>query len=287
MTEVRSHPPMQDLLDRIASIESRLSPAEQLVADYVLTLPESVLHLSMRSLAERAGVSDGSVLRFCRLVGCKGFSAFKIAMAQSLALHSRPPSRPLAGDAAAIFGALSRDAATCFAHLATSLDFHAVELAAQKLATADRIGVFGYGASAVTALDLQHRLARLRLPVTAEVDPHLQAIRVTAMSATSVAVFLAHGHSRILTGLARMAVDAGAITVAIASPGTPIAKTCAVTIEVDAREDTLGSTPTISRLAHLLVIDSIHGRLRDLLDQAVERLEDDPCTLERRLGVGF
>lgn len=287
MTEVQSHPPMQDLLDRIASIESQLSPAEQLVADYVLTLPASVLHLSMRSLAERAGVSDGSVLRFCRLVGCKGFPAFKIAIAQSLALHRRPTSRPLAGDAAAIFGALAKDAATCFAHLSTSLDFNAVELAAQKLATADRIGVFGYGASAVTALDLQHRLARLHLPVNSEVDPHLQAIRVTAMSATSVAVFLAHGHSRILTGLARMAVDAGAITVAITSPGTPIAKTCAITIEVDAREDTLGSPPTISRLAHLLVIDSIHGRLRDLLDQASERLEDDPSTLERRLGVGF
>jgi len=276
-----------DLLDRIASLESELSPAEQLVADYVLTLPESVLQLSMRSLAERAGVSDGSVLRFCRVVGCKGFPAFKIAIAQSLAAHRRPPSRPSAGDAATLFAALSKDAASCFAHLATSLDFQAVELAARKLAVADKIGVFGYGASAVTALDLQHRLARLCLPVSAASDPHLQAIRVMAMSATSVAVFLAHGHSRILTGLARMAVDAGAITVAIASPGTPIAKTCAVTIEVDAREDTLGRTPTISRLAHLLVIDTLHARLLDLREQGAALVDGESSTLERRLGVGF
>jgi RpiR family transcriptional regulator, carbohydrate utilization regulator len=193
----------------------------------------------------------------------------------------------LAGDAATLFAALSKEAHSCFAHLATSLNFHALELAAQKLAIADRIDVFGYGASAVTAWDLQHRLARLRLPVNAASDPHLQAIRVMAMSVNSVAVFLAHGHSRILTGLARMAVDAGAMTVAIASPSTPIAKTCAISIEVDAREDTHGGTPAISRLAHLLVIDTLHGRLRELRDQTTVLADGDSRMLERRLGVGF
>jgi RpiR family carbohydrate utilization transcriptional regulator len=287
MTKTPKELPPHDLLDWIASVESQFSPAEQLIADYVLTLPESVLQLSMRSLAERAGVSDGSVLRFCRLAGCKGFPAFKIAVAQSLAAHRRPPSGPLAGDVATLFEALSKEAHSCFAHLATSLDFHALELAARKLAIADRIDVFGYGASAVTAWDLQHRLARLRLPVNAASDPHLQAIRVMAMSVNSVAVFLAHGHSRILTGLARMAVDAGAITVAIASPSTPIAKTCAISIEVDAREDTHGSTPAISRLAHLLVIDTLHGRLRELRGQTTVLADGDSRMLERRLGVGF
>jgi DNA-binding MurR/RpiR family transcriptional regulator len=94
MTNTPKELPPHDLLDWIASVESQFSPAEQLIADYVLTLPERVLQLSMRSLAERAGVSDGSVLRFCRLAGCKGFPAFKIAVAQSLAAHRRPPSAP-------------------------------------------------------------------------------------------------------------------------------------------------------------------------------------------------
>ncbi len=107
------------------------------------------------------------------------------------------------------------------------------------------------------------------------------------MTTSSVALFLAHGHSRILTGLARMAVDVGAVTIAIASPGTPVAKTCAVTIEVDAREDTLSTPPSISRLAHLLVIDTLHARLRDLRGEAPERLVGDPQLLEGRLGVGF
>lgn len=276
-----------DLLDRIASLEGGLSPAEQLVADYVLTLPDSVLQLSMRSLAERAGVSDGSVLRFCRLLGAKGFPAFKIAIAQSLASRGRPPARPVAGDAGAVFAALRKRASDCFAHLEASLDFQALERAARHLSAADRIGVFGYGASAVTALDLEHRLARLRLPVVAESDPHAQSIRVTAMTECSVALFLAHGHSRNLTGLARMAVDVGAITVAITSPGTPIAKTCAITIEVDAREDTLGAPPAIARLAHLLVIDTLHARLRELRGDPAEPAIADPQLLEGRLGVGF
>jgi RpiR family carbohydrate utilization transcriptional regulator len=119
-----------DLLDRIASLEKDLSPAEQLVADYVLTLPESVLHLSMRSLAERAGVSDGSVLRFCRLAGCKGFPAFKIGVAQSLASRGQAPSRPVGGDAEAVFRALRARASDCFEHLQARLDFQALDRAA-------------------------------------------------------------------------------------------------------------------------------------------------------------
>lgn len=276
-----------DLLDHIASLESELSPAEQLVADYVLTLPESVLQLSMRSLATRAGVSDGSVLRFCRLVGCKGFPAFKLAIAQNLASRSRIPDRPVAGDAAGVFAALRQSAATCFDELQRNLDFVAIDRAARHLAATDRIGIFGYGASAATSLDLQHRLARLRLPVTAESDPHSQAIRLMAMSRTSVVLFVAHGHSRLLTGLARMAVDVGAVTVAIASPGTPIAKLCSVTIAVDCREDTLGNPPSISRLAHLLVIDTLLVRLRNARSGQPERPEGDPQSLEARLGVGF
>jgi len=280
-------PETGDVLERIAAIEGRLSPTEQLVADYVLTLPQSVMRMSMRGLAARAGVSDASVLRFCRLLGCSGFPDFKIAIAQSFASRSQPATRPVGGDAQAVFAGLRERSAACFAELEVSLDFAAIDRAAHHLKDADRIGIFGYGASAVTALDLQHRLAGLRLPASAESDPHAQAIRVTAMTEASVAIFLAHGHSRILTGLARMAVDVGAVTVAIASPGTPVAKTCAVRIEVDAHEDTLGMPPTVSRLAHLLVIDTLFSRLAAILAEARGGGSWAPNGLEDHLRAGF
>lgn len=57
-----------------------MSPAERAVADYVLKHPDEVILLSMRALAEKADVSDNTVLRFCRTSGFSGYWDFKASL---------------------------------------------------------------------------------------------------------------------------------------------------------------------------------------------------------------
>ena len=65
--------------------KGQLRQAEQLVADYVLDKPGTVVKASISEVAALAGTSDATVLRCCRRLGYDGFPEFKLALARDLA----------------------------------------------------------------------------------------------------------------------------------------------------------------------------------------------------------
>jgi RpiR family transcriptional regulator, carbohydrate utilization regulator len=73
------------LLDRVSSLLEKLRPSEQAVARFVLRHPNLVIDLSFPDLAEKAGVSQPTIARFCRAAGFSGYRDFKLRLAQSLA----------------------------------------------------------------------------------------------------------------------------------------------------------------------------------------------------------
>ena len=73
------------MLDRIEDILSGMRPAERRIADVILANPGEAIQLSMACIADRASVSEPSIVRFCRLTGCSGYREFKIKLAQELA----------------------------------------------------------------------------------------------------------------------------------------------------------------------------------------------------------
>ncbi len=71
----------------IGAIEANLDqlrPSERLVANYVLGRPSVIIHMSIADLAERAVVSEPTIMRFCKAVGCLGFMEFKLALVRDL-----------------------------------------------------------------------------------------------------------------------------------------------------------------------------------------------------------
>ena len=73
-----------DLVSRIQRIEGDLSAAERRVAAAVAADYEATTRMTISDLAERAGVSQPSVTRFCRSVGCASFGEFKVRLATTL-----------------------------------------------------------------------------------------------------------------------------------------------------------------------------------------------------------
>ena len=55
-----------------------LNDLEMQVYHDIIKHPESVSYMTIRELAERAGVSTTTVLRFCRKMQCDGWSEFRI-----------------------------------------------------------------------------------------------------------------------------------------------------------------------------------------------------------------
>ena len=87
-----------DLISRIKELRETLRPAEQRVADVVLGDIEFAVHAASSDLAKRAQVSEPTVTRFSRALGCDGVRDFKLKLAQSLIVGTMyfrdPPKFP-------------------------------------------------------------------------------------------------------------------------------------------------------------------------------------------------
>jgi DNA-binding MurR/RpiR family transcriptional regulator len=71
---------MKNVLHLINNQYSSMSISERKIAEYILKNPDEVILLSMRALAEKTGLSDNTVLRFCRTCGFSGYLDFKTAL---------------------------------------------------------------------------------------------------------------------------------------------------------------------------------------------------------------
>src|SRR5262245_46562040 len=73
-----------DILSQIKDSYAELRPAERRVADVVLDDVAFSVDASNTEIARRADVSEPTVTRFCRAIGCEGVRDFKLKLAQSV-----------------------------------------------------------------------------------------------------------------------------------------------------------------------------------------------------------
>jgi RpiR family carbohydrate utilization transcriptional regulator len=234
--------------------------AEARVAQTVLANPDEALPLNLTALARRADVSEATVVRFCRAISCDGFADFKIRLAESLArgtpfvsehVHPRDPA---AAYVRKIFGTT---AAALF-EAARTIDAQAVERAVGRLAEARQIVCCGMGGSGSVALDAQHKFMRLAVPTYACSDPLIARMAAAGMQPGDVLLAISNtGRTRDLLDIADLARAAGATTIAVTAPDSPLSRHCDITVGLGPLEDTEIYTPMASRIAHLTAIDAL------------------------------
>lgn len=246
---------------RIEAAWTTLSPAERQVAEAVLADPEAAMRGTVATLARSAGVSDPTVIRFCRALGLDGFPGLRIALAQATAQPVAPrvhrqvaPGQPIGLAAEAVLdGAVAE-----LERLRASLDRSAIEAAALALVRAARIEIWGFGASAAVAEDAAHKLFRVGRGVIARSDPHMQAMAAATLDGNAVVLAISHtGRSRELIENVALAAGNGAVVIALTAAGSPLAAHAAILLAASVDEDTSVFTPMLSRLVHLVLVDML------------------------------
>ncbi len=273
--------PGENLLQRMHDARDTLSPAERRVADIALDRPEEVIYASLASVAKDAGVSEPTVVRFCRSLGCDGFGDFKVSLAQSLASHFPYADLPIAPDAGVSDYATKVFDATLdtLVRLRRQLDGPAVERAVELLQAAHKIEFYGVGASGSVAHDAQHKFFRLMIPCVAYSDSHMQYMSAATLRPEDVVVAISHtGRTRDLLESVEAARASRARVVAITTGRSPLARLADVTLAVDVPEDTDLYTPMTSRIAHLVVVDvlalGVALRGSDLASERVRHMKE-------------
>jgi RpiR family transcriptional regulator, carbohydrate utilization regulator len=247
-----------NLLDVIQQQLGALRQSERKVAEAVLADPARAIHASMATLARTAGVSDPTVMRFCGAVGCDSFRAFQVRLAQCLAFGvpaTHSAIRP--GDTeAALASKLFDYTMSSLDRARRSLDTGAVRKAIDLLSRARRIEFYGHGASALLGQDAQQKFPLFGVPCIAHADSHEQFMSAAMMAPGDVAVAVSNtGQTAMVIECARRARENGAAVIGISGRRGPLSEHCTVTILVETLENTDLYTPTISRIAGLVVID--------------------------------
>ncbi|HYD99459.1 MAG TPA: SIS domain-containing protein [Alphaproteobacteria bacterium] len=247
----------------LARIEARLpqmARAEASVARAVLADPERAIRTSLAALAAGAGVSEPTVIRFCRSLGFEGYPDFKIGLAQDIA-GGVPFVSPhvAAGDPPDILARkIFASAVGALQATAIGLSGERVGAAIDALASAGRLLAFGAGGSAAVALDAQHKLLRLGLHCHQTADPVLARMLLPTLAPGDLLLALSYtGRTLAVLELARLARGRGLRVVAITAAETPLAAAADVLLAVPASEDGELFTPMAARLAMLAMIDVV------------------------------
>lgn len=246
------------LLDAIRTQFDALSKSERKVATAVLDNPELTIAENITALARSAQVSEPTVVRFCRAIGCDGWHEFKLKLAQGLALaptgrDETPLQDDLAGD---LIAKICSRSVNALLDLRNNLDAQVIQRAIDILAQATKIEIYGQGSSGLVAADAQHKFFRSGVPTVAYSDPHTHAISAALLEAGDAVVAISQrGGSIALLHSVQLARRAGADIIAIAPSGTPLAALATVLVPVDQPVDTDPYRPITARLAHLVVID--------------------------------
>ena len=295
------------MLDRIRASIPALPPAEQRVAKLLLSDPRSFATLPVSELAERAHVSNPTVVRFCRSVGYDGLADFKLKLAGNVNegvpfVHRSVDDDDKAGD---IVVKVIDNAVAAMLRYRNAAAASAVERAIQALADAGRasdkgrrIEFYGVGNSGIVAQDAQHKFFRLGVTATAVSDGHMQVMSATMLKPGDCAVIISNsGRSRDLLDVAEIARKKGATVIIITASGSPLAQEARhgsqhILLAADHPEDADRYSPMVSRLLHLLIIDILttgvalrlgSAQLRPML-QAIKKNLRERRYAERQWG---
>ncbi len=251
-----------DIITRLQRCRAEGSKSDRLLAAKVLDDLDFASKASITELADSIGVSEPTVTRFCRGLGCEGVRDFKFALAQALAvgggyLTAEPASRETMESRIATI--VTEAAVAAIRRVGGSVDMVQIVALAERISGSAQVLCIGSGGtSSMLAVELQNRLFRLGVSVVAQVDGQLQRMfAATATPAVTVVAFSTSGHAQSVVDAVQVARTYGAVTVAVTAPGSALAAVADHVIPYQPVEDGNLYKATSSRFALLAIVDML------------------------------
>ena len=210
---------MSTLTVKLESLQTRGKGTEQRIATFLLDNRDSMIAMNAAELAQAAGVSSASVIRFSRQMGYRGYPEFKVDYLSDEKQHK----------AESLYGNLSRNDGTeqiiaktgqmFISAIEKSLDLlepSVIDDVAQKMNNAKRIVLFGVGSSAIVASDIYHKLIRINKHALFSYDLHVQLSYSANLNQDDLAIAVtARGNTQEINQMLRAAKETGCPTVAL------------------------------------------------------------------------
>ncbi|MFF5496945.1 MurR/RpiR family transcriptional regulator [Streptomyces aquilus] len=265
--------PPTDVTTLIRTELPRLAGSLRKVGELILEDPAAVTHCSAAELGRRTGTSQATVTRFCRAIGLDSYQHLLIELAQER-------GRGQASDwgTAEIGPDISPDDSLervvqvvgnadlrAVQQTIDRIDLDAIERAAQAVARARRIDVYGVGGSGAVAQETETRLFRIGCAVRGWTEVHGATTSAALLTPADVAVGISHsGATRETVEPFELAKERGATTVAITSdPRSSLARSADIRL-ISSASETNFLTGIGGRHSVLVLLDCLYVRVAQL-----------------------
>jgi len=252
----------QGILLKIKQKLSSLPQQESKVGDYVLRHPHETVGSSITRLADACGVSNTTVLRFCRRLDVDGYRDFNIALAKDLGSPEHltyievQPGDTLTSVAQKIF-AMNIQA---LRDTHKVLDLAVLEEVVKMILQAGRVDIYATGGAGIAARELHFKCMQLGINANAFLDSQMQVMSAASLTPEDVGVGISHtGMQRHVAEALKLAGASGATTVALTSyPGSPVAEAADIVLYTAALATVRAYVAPSVRTAQLAVVDVIY-----------------------------
>jgi DNA-binding MurR/RpiR family transcriptional regulator len=254
-----------DVLQRLLHA-SRVGDANTArLATWLLEQRGQIVDLPISRFAQETGVTETTIVRFCKGVGYSGYRELRWALVQSVGIakglqagaDERTP--PKAGDGSLLSLAKEVVARNADVLMWTPqlLNEESLERAIEALSKATTVYLVGFGSSAPIALDLYQRLLRLGIRAISCSDPHILTVITTNLDPDAVLFGITYsGKSRDLVDALKAARERKATTIVLTSNGGAAAARLADVLVISAVQPEMKARETVAtRISQLAIVD--------------------------------
>jgi RpiR family carbohydrate utilization transcriptional regulator len=263
------------LLRQIKNSLPELRKSEKKVGEFILENPKSIISMKTAKASEKIGISEPTLIRFCKAQGFSGYQDFKINLSQQLAaddyfvMHEIDENDSIHELCEKVFDTTISE----ILNVRSQIDQNILEEAIEALANARRVEFYAFGGSAPVAMDAQHKFFRLKIPSSFISDPHIQFMSANSLGKKDVVVAISQsGTTSALVDSVNIVRKSGVKVIGIMPAGTPLANICDYALTINVGDNNRLSKPNTSRIAYTAVIDVMTMGVAQLKPEAQEHL---------------
>lgn len=263
------------LLRHIKNTLPDLRKSEKIVGEFILADPKSIITMKTADASEAMGISEPTLIRFCKALGFSGYQDLKINLSQQLAaddyfvMYEINENDSIHELCEKVFDTTISE----ILNVRSQIDQNILEDAIEVLANAGRVEFYAFGGSAPVAMDGQHKFFRLKIPSSFISDPHIQFMSANSLGKDDVVVVISQsGTTSALIDSVKIVRKSGVKVIGIMPGNTPLANICDYPLVINIGDNNRISKPHTSRIAYTAVIDVLTMGVAQLKPEAQDHL---------------
>ncbi|MDR1900282.1 MAG: MurR/RpiR family transcriptional regulator [Treponema sp.] len=249
-----------NLIDYLRANSGSFQKSDLLIARFITEQGGQVLKMTVTEFAEKIGVSDATIIRFCQKIGFKGYYQAKIVLAQSLrenAAGGGEGESPAQDHRHDPVSHVSDVVLKNIRETEKNLDPAVIDAAASLINQAARVCFYAVGNSYPIALDAAYKLSRAGIPTFASDMAEYQISNAHLLDSASVAFGISHsGGSRTVLKAFEIAKTRGAPVILLSNhEKSPLAKLADITLITRAYGEYFLDAGLITRICGMYLVD--------------------------------